>query len=360
MAFFEKWYWRIKRTLGSWLGYPRSCSFIGTRNNSAIEMGYMIISFVESGRMLSESWSEHLLTDKKRRHTLFSDIAKISIALSRVQFPRIGSLSLDDDGLIKLTNRPLTLRLQTLENEGIPTIPRNCTYQCVEPYILDLLRCHDNRIHYQPNAIHDLNDGQEQFAALTMMKGLLSQFVSSQYRDGPFMLSLTDLHPSNIFVDENWKITSLIDLEWACALPVELRTPPYWLTGRPIDDIENGEHLQRFQEIMTEFIDTFEEQEQKLQSPNLSQAGIIRKCWDRGSFWYFQALHSPKGLLRVFNEHIQRIFCEEHCTSRVFDRTVSPYWTPKAEEFIQAKISQEEEYKNQLRRRFAEYEACSS
>jgi hypothetical protein len=186
-----------------------------------------------------------------------------------------------------------------------------------------------------------------------MMKGLLPHFISSQYRDGPFILSLTDLHPSNIFVDNDWHITSLIDLEWACIFPIELQTPPYWLTGRPIDDIENGEHLQKFQEVMVEFIDAFDEQEQRLRRSAPTQAEIMRECWDRGSFWYFQALHSPKGLLRVFNEHLQRIFCEEHCTQRIFDRTVSPYWTAKAEDFIQAKLWQETEYKDQVRKRFS-------
>ncbi|KAJ5374603.1 hypothetical protein N7517_006609 [Penicillium concentricum] len=97
--------------------------------------------------------------DKTRRQTLFGDIAKIMLSLDRVKLPRIGSLTLDDDGLIELKNRPLTLRLQTFENEDIPTIPRNSTYHSVEPYILDLLQLHDNRIHHQPNAIHNLNDG---------------------------------------------------------------------------------------------------------------------------------------------------------------------------------------------------------
>lgn len=337
------------RTIRSWLGFSETCPFVGMRNKSALNTGYMIISFVKNGRMLSDTWGEHLLRDNARRRTLFGDMARIMLALNRVRFPRIGSLTLNDDRQIELRNRPLTLRLQTLENEGIPTIPRGSTYQCVEPYILDLLQCHDNRIRYQPNAIHDRNDGQEQFAALTMMRGLLHQFISREYRDGPFMLTLTDLHPSNIFVDGDWHITSLIDLEWACSLPIEMQTPPYWLTGRPIDDIEHGEHLQAFQEVTTEFIDTFEEQEK---ASDTSQAGTMRKCWTRGSFWYFQAVHSPKGLLRVFNEHIQRLFCEEHCAQRVFDRTVSPYWSVGAENFIESKGQQETEYKDQLRRRF--------
>ncbi|KAH1627748.1 hypothetical protein LV164_006399 [Aspergillus fumigatus] len=202
-----------------------------------------------------------------------------------------------------------------------------------------------------PNAIHDLRDGQEQFAALTMMRALLCQFVSRQYRNGPFVLTLTDLHPSNIFVDEDWHVTSLIDLEWACSFPVELQTPPYWLSGRPIDDIEHGERLQTFEKIINDFMDAFEEQEQKLQGSTF-QAKIMRACWNRGSFWYFQAAHSPKGLLRVFNEHIQRRFCEEHCTQRVFDRIVSPYWCVGAEEFIQKKVVEEAEYRDRLRKRF--------
>ncbi|XHG05644.1 hypothetical protein AWENTII_008862 [Aspergillus wentii] len=187
---------------------------------------------------------------------------------------------MNNDGVIRLTNRPLTLRLQTLENEDIPTIPRNSTYESVEPYLLDLLQCHDNRINYQPNAIHNLTDGQEQLAALTMMRGTLHHFISRQYRNGPFVLTLSDLHPSNIFVDEEWHIISLIDLEWACSFPIELQTPPYWLTGRPIDDIEHGKQLDTFKRVITEFIDVFGEQE----GPDERQADIMRKCWERKSF----------------------------------------------------------------------------
>lgn len=315
--------------------------------------GYMITSFIREGRLLLDTWQTHL-DDKNRRKTLFNDIARIMLSINRIPLPRIGSLILDDDGFVHLTNRPLTLRLQTLENEGIPTIPRHYTYKSIEPYILDILQCHDNRIYYQPNAIHTPNDGEQQLAALTMMRGLLSQFVSREYRNSPFALTLTDLHPSNIFVDKDWHITYLIDLEWACSFPIEMQTPPYWLTGRPIDDIEHGEHLQTFENVMSEFIDAFEEQETSIShSENAFQANILRKCWDRGSFWYFQAVHSPKGMLRVFVEHIQRRYCEDHCTQRVFDHTVSPYWCIGTADLIEKKLAEEAEYKDQLRKRFA-------
>lgn len=285
----------------------------------------MIISLVRNGRVLSDSWGT-LLEETTRRQNLFSDLAKIILSLSHIPLPRIGSLTLNNDGLTSLTNRPLTLRLQTFENEGIPTIPRDSTYPAVESYVLDLLQCHDNRIYHQPNAIHDLHDGQEQLAALTMMRGLLHQFTISSAPLGPFVLTLTDLHPSNIFVDEDWHITSLIDLEWACVFPVELQTPPYWLTGRSVDDIEHGPNLQTFDTIINEYMDVFEKEEISRQNSSISHSKVMRNRWKKGSFWYFQALHSPKGLLRVFNEHIQRSYCEDHCTQRVFDRTVSPYW----------------------------------
>ncbi|KAJ5242244.1 uncharacterized protein N7469_000571 [Penicillium citrinum] len=99
---------------------------------------------------------------------------------------------------------------------------------------------------------------------------------------------------------------------------------------------------------MSEFIDVFKEQKQKIVTR--IETEIMRKYWNRENFWYFQALYSPKYLFCVFNEYIQCIFCQEHCIQQILDRTVSPYWTPNTEKFIQAKIVQETEYKNQLRR----------
>ncbi|KAH8432430.1 uncharacterized protein LDX57_010066 [Aspergillus melleus] len=300
--------------------------------------------------MLSETFPEHILEDSTRRENLFGDLAKIMLSLNQKPLSHIGSLTFDNR-TVHLKNRPLTLRLQALENEGIPTFPRETTYTSVEPYILDLLHCHNNRIRHQPNAIHNVKDGQEQLAALTMMHGLLHRFVSRKYRNGPFVLTLTDLHPSNIFVDDDWHITSLIDLEWACSFPIEMQTPPYWLTGRAIDTMEHGPHLETFDQVITEFMNIYEEQEASLTGSTF-QGQIMKECWAKGSFWYFQAIHSPKGLLRVFNEHIQGRFCEEHCTQSIFDRVVSPYWGEDAEHILNKKVKEKAEYESQLKSRF--------
>jgi hypothetical protein len=320
----------------------------------------MIISNINKGRQISDHSLETLLEDKTRRQTLFGDLARIILTLNRTDFPRIGSLTLNNEGVISLTNRSLTPRLQILENEGIPTTPRNSVYQAVESYLLDLLQCHDNRIYHQPNAIHDTEDGQEQLAALTMMRALLPQFISRAHRHGPFRLTLTDLQPGNIFVNEEWHITAIIDLDFAPVLPVELQTPVYWLTGRTIDDIEHGERLEIFETRINEYISAFEEQEKKDKFSDFSHAQIMRRCWNKGSFWYFQAVNSPKGLLHVFREHIQRKYCEEHCRKRVFDETVSPYWCEGAESLIQRKVEEHSDYKNQLKERFGQGQVAPS
>lgn len=146
--------------------------------------GYMLIGYVKHGQMLSDSWTTHM-NNEILSQNLFNDLINIMVSLSQIQLPRIGSLTLNNRGLVTLTNRPLPLELQTFENEGIQTIPGTSRYESVEPYLLDLLQCHDSRIYHQPNSTRNVKDSQEQFAALTMMCGLLSQFISREYRHGP-------------------------------------------------------------------------------------------------------------------------------------------------------------------------------
>lgn len=173
--------------------------------------------------------------------------------------------------------------LHQLENEGIQTdITRNPTYSATESYYLDLLACHDNIIKYKPNAIHNKEDGEEQLAALTMMKALLPRYIIRNLRHG-FALTLTDLHPSNIFVDSNWNITKLIDLEWACSLPTEMLHPPYWLTGQAIDMLE-GEELKEYTTVHRVFMDIFEREEKKQNMSHTALSRTMWRGWEIGNF----------------------------------------------------------------------------
>ncbi|PSS16501.1 hypothetical protein M430DRAFT_50880 [Amorphotheca resinae ATCC 22711] len=348
--------WNLRRTILSMLGYPVPCRYISRRCPSSLGVGYLIMDYIEDadGRMLSESWEE-LHHDPNRRTTLFRDMSRIILALGQLPMPRIGSLTIDNRGVLSLTNRPLTCQLQIMENGGIPTnIDRNLTYSNTGTYLLDLLAYHDSRIRYQPNSIRDEFDGRAQMATLVMMRALLPNFVSRDLRHGPFVFSLTDLHQSNILVDSDWRIKCLIDLEWACSLPIEMQHPPCWLTGRAIDELQEGEHLEAFTRMHTEFLDAFEKEE-RLLSPTkhgaLYRTNIMRTGWKIGNFWYFHALESPKGIYNLFFQHIQPRFAPSH-NQTVFDRIVAPYWATDADEVIASKIKDFEVYTHQLQKAF--------
>ncbi|GAB1200703.1 hypothetical protein APSETT444_010079 [Aspergillus pseudonomiae] len=237
--------------------------------------------------MLSESWDK-LRHDQKRSTNLFRGLSQIILSLAQSPFDRIGSLTIDNQGFIKHTNRPLTLRLHHLENESVPTnMDRDLTYSTSDSYFMDLLSYHDSRLRHAPNSIRDKADGEAQLSTLTIMRALLPHFSCRDYRRGPFIMTLTDLHQSNLFVDSDWNIKSLVDLEWTCSLPVEMLHLPYWLTSRGVDQLYNGEHLDAFSKVHAEFMNVFEEEEQVHARAGNKTSGltsIMRKGLETGNF----------------------------------------------------------------------------
>ncbi|KAF2240256.1 hypothetical protein BU26DRAFT_385862, partial [Trematosphaeria pertusa] len=132
-------------------------------------------------------------------------------------------------------------------------------------------------------------------------------FTDRNLRHGPFILMLTDLHQSNIFVNSDWHITAIIDLEWACILPIEMQHPPYWLTGTSIDRLVR-EEFEAFRSVHAEFMAAFEREERSFGKDDILHSQIMRKGWEIGNFWYFSALDCLNGLYSLYMSHIQRIF----------------------------------------------------
>lgn len=279
------------------------------------------------------------------------------LSLSRIPLPRIGSWTLDTNGVLQLSNRPLWFVYHQLENGGIPTnIDRTMTYPTADAYYLDLLGCHDSRIRYQPNSLFSIDDGRAQMARLTIMRALLPHFTQRGLREGPFFFRLTDLHPSNILVDGQWNIRKIIDLEWACSLPAETLHPPYWLTDQPIDLLIE-ENLETFTQTYQEFMGIFEEEESSQSCPPISNAcsvhnrtSLMRRGWQAGNFWYFHALGSTKGLFNIFDQHILPIFTSGHRSG--FSQILSEFWAADAGTVLSTKLHDKEEYEQRLRRLF--------
>jgi len=365
------WYLRFiqycRRWLRSLFCYPPLCPYIRRRQPYSLNSGYLLLEYIEpdEGSMLSESWEERR-HDPIRRTNLFKGLSQIILSLGRIPLARIGSFTLDNMGVLSLSNRPLTLRLHELENSGIPiNMARKDTYTAMEPYVLDLLSYHDNRLRYQPNSINNEPDCRAQMAAITGMRAILPQFIDRNLRHGPFVFTLTDIHQSNIYVDEKWHITRLIDLEWACSLPVQMQNPPHWLTSQAVDHL-TGEQFAEYERVHKEFMEVFEHEE-KLQSGwklqkegyGLPRTYIMRRAWETGSFFYFHALESTTGLFNLWGRNVQPRFSNADNLKNEVNQLLAPYWGIDADIVVAAKMKDREAYIEQLRIVFETYSQVS-
>jgi len=304
--------------------------------------------------MLSLTWFERA-HEQKLRSNLFAGLSKIMLSVSKQSFPRIGSLTINDEGLLKLSNRPLSCSLHQIENDGAPSlIPRDLTYATADTYYSDILDCHSQRIRHVPNSINDLDDGQLQVGIIALMHSVSGHFTDRKLRSGPFVLTFTDMHQSNIFVDEEWNITAMIDLEWACVLPLEMLRPPHWLSNKNVDQLTD-ENLTSYESLHREFVRAVEREETSIaRNYSTSPSLTMNKGWRVGNFFYFAALNSFVGMCNLFTDHIQPKFVTKGLNvDENFSRDASAYRTPDSNNFINAKVEDRKKYQDQIRNFFA-------
>ncbi|KAF4977275.1 hypothetical protein FZEAL_6163 [Fusarium zealandicum] len=252
------------------------------------------------GTMLSSSWEEKRGDDRLQRN-LQRGLARLLLSLAAVPLPRIGAFRLDDAGYIHLDNRPLSTEIIMQENENLPiNIPRHETYDRVDDFVLAHLDAFHNRLLHQPNTMANEIDGRFEMAALMAARAVFPRMLQKDLRSGPFVCSLTDLHRSNIIVDDDWNIVRIIDLEFACSWPIEFQQPPYWLGGQFADEIDRPS----FSPHHDQFVHILEEQEAQeeflaIRSPRRLSA-IMRHTWTSGIFWLTLAMQDPIVFSSVF------------------------------------------------------------
>jgi hypothetical protein len=312
-----------------------------------LSTAYMILEYIgpNTGQMLSSSWEKHR-NDPFRRQNLFRGMARFMLSLANIPQPRIGSFQFHTDGSISLTNRPLPCSVIILENDGaLRTIQKNETYTCTEPFVADMLTLHENSFLSNPNAAYDAEDCRGQMAAGALLRMLSHHYVERKRRNGPYYLQFTDLHGSNIFVDEHWNITCLMDLEWVCALPAEMLAVPYWLTGHGIDEIV-GDNLREFDEIRQEFMKIFEEEEVNMASKQMPVlASIMYEGWESDGTWFWRCLTSTNAMISLVEDHICPRFSR---LSSKAEEIFSQYWCQGSAEVVQRKVTDHEGYKKEL------------
>lgn len=311
----------------------------------------MLLEFIgpDTGRMLSDSWSKHK-NDPLRRKTLFHSMARTIISLSRIPQPRIGSFEFHDDCTVTLTGRPSFAATMILENDGAKrSICSGDTYSCTEPFVTDMITLHDNYLHSNESAADDEADCRGQMAIRTLLRTVSHHYIKREWRNGPFLLQLSDFHQSNIIVDDDWNITCLLDLEWLCALPPEALSAPYWLTGCEINDVvDNEEHqnLTEYNTVRQEFMHAFMEEEsrQKLAWP---LSAIMEEMWQSSGVWFWYCLNSTNAAYYLVGDHL----CPRFSTglSSKIEGSFSYFWQEDINNNINKKLADFDKYEQNLR-----------
>ena len=271
------------------------------------------------------------------------------LSVGRVPQPRIGSFTIDDEGYLSLTNRPLLMQLNQLENEGIDTgIARSDVYTNTVPFALDLIQFHDNYLRQQPNAVLDDEDGRLQMATFASMRTVLPHFFLKDRRNGPFSLALMDMHQSNLFVDEDWHIRAVIDLEYAVTLPIEMQLTPFWLSDQDLDDLRKDPT--DFEQAHEEFVDVYQEEERAQSGLTSPRAELMDMAWRTGAFFYYYTLKLRTGSVNLFGGCVRPLYDKE--LEDGYEKWFTRFWAVDSEEFLARKLKDRDRYAENLRAQF--------
>ena len=321
----------------------------------SLGIGYLLIETIISGSMLSETWEEKRHDDKLQEN-LQRGLARIMLSLASIPLPRIGSFRFDDSGYLHLDNRPLSVHFTVQENEGILSeVSRDTTFSTVNDFVLHHIAAFDNQLLQQPNSITSHDDAWYQMTSLAAAKSVFSQFFRAELCKGPFTFMLTDLHRSNIFVDEHWNITCIIDLEFAGSRPLEFLQTPYWLGGELIDEIKPTE----FEAIHNKFL-TYLKIEEQLRSRKgpWVLSSIIHQAWENGTFWITLAIRDSVAFTEIFYDRILPGFLsvalEE--AKKVDYAFFARFWRPNIAQIIDQKMKDRDRYLENLAAAFADDE----
>ncbi|KAH8651802.1 hypothetical protein BGZ60DRAFT_497399 [Tricladium varicosporioides] len=351
MPFCVRFWRKLQRYFRNALQYPHLSQYAFSPTCLRLPTAYMLLEHIGSdiGEELSNTWDEHR-EDPVRRQNLFQGMARVILSLARIPQPRIGSFQFHNNGTITLTNRPLLSSVIILENDGASrTISRNETYTSTEPFVADILTFHDDSFLSNPNAVISMGECLGQMASKTLLRAISHHYIQRETRNGPFRLQFTDLHRSNIFVDKDWNIKCLIDHEWVCALPAEMLSVPYWLTGCAIDEITK-ENLREFEKVHREFMNIFEEEEVKMtltNSPALTS--IMHDGWNSGAVWFWHCITSVNAMFFLVDDHISPRFAP---LSIKTEGILSQYWYPGSAHAAERKINDREDYVKQVQSLF--------
>ncbi|KAJ5782296.1 hypothetical protein N7457_004070 [Penicillium paradoxum] len=240
---------------------------------------------------------------------LYKELAKTLLRLSKLEFPKIGSLSQVDDFAWEVTNRPLSMninelvRLGTLSRSKLP--PLEATFETASSYIEALAQLNiQHLLHQRSDAVQSADDCRRKFIARQLFHKLAREKKLFQpcNEHGPFPLWCDDFRPANVLLNRELHITGVVDWEFTYAAPVEFSyAPPWWLLiEKPeywSEGIEDWTRVfdHRLKTFLTamRYCEDMDVQSGQSLSGRHRLSDHMQQSWESGDFWVVYAiLHS--------------------------------------------------------------------
>ncbi|OAA63280.1 hypothetical protein SPI_03443 [Niveomyces insectorum RCEF 264] len=329
--------------------------------------GYMLLEHFgpPMGRMLPEVVGTiDINPQDPKAQNLYRSLACLMLAVGRVEQPKIGAFRFNYDGTISLDNRPFACSMMIMENEGAPrTIPPGTTYTSVDSYIAAMIALHDSAFLAAPNATKNKDDYEQQMSVRTFLRAVSDRFISPE-RHSPFSLWMSDDNTSNIYVDDNWNITGIVDLEWIISVPVDMQCTPFWLysmEGNSEATTRSGEAKQKYLAARSVFMSILRDEEIKQEQarvrakrdtgpsscsflPGSTLSDAIDGSWTSGRFWFHLCLLLPNAMHNVVRRNILPDYADNE---NVFNE-MWRFWAPNVSNVIAQKLRDRELYADRL------------
>ncbi|KAF5019173.1 hypothetical protein F66182_8823 [Fusarium sp. NRRL 66182] len=199
--------------------------------DSPTTQAFLIIDFVPG-----QPLDLHALANDvpgRRRH-FHSQLIEVMAQLRQLEFATAGSLMPDREGGSEpAMGNMLSIPINELELDRSETRP---------PPIFDSatsFALHQHQLMseaYQlPRSELSRETAELELFALNHLRQLIPKLIAPECDGGPFVLCHSDLRPTNIIVDNDLNIRSIIDWEWAYTIPRQFFVPPSWITEQDVN-----------------------------------------------------------------------------------------------------------------------------
>ncbi|KAG8426805.1 hypothetical protein J3459_007780 [Metarhizium acridum] len=154
---------------------------------------------------------------------------------------------------------------------------------------------------------------KRQLAALTALARHNAPLCPARASRWTILPSSYRFTPAKHLFDQDWNIQTIIDLEWAHTVPLEMQLPPYWLSSSRIsvDSFEDQAAITDYEAVLEEYWAIYEAEERK-RNGTVVQVPLQRDMWARGSFGTFM----PSGYQRACTR------CSIGISSRYLTRSI--------------------------------------